>query len=142
MQAQDHLKAAPILGALYFVGGLESVVIAIIASILIDLDHLHLIIREKTFTVKKIIELSQNIYGQDSIKRCFEDVTYALHSIEINILLIVLAYYFYLPLAYIAMGFIFHIICDIIHHRRQKLPIIPWLILTTYFIRLLKNKNT
>lgn len=139
MQGYDHLKTSPILGLLYFVGGLESAIIAIIASLLIDIDHLHLLIREKAFTIKKIIELNQNIYDQDSIKKCFKDVTYVLHSVELNALLIILAYW-YTPIIYVVIGFIFHIICDIIHHHRQKLPVISWLILSTYFLRLRKKR--
>ena len=104
----------------------------------IDIDHLHLIVKEKAFTYKKIIELSQNIYDQSSIKKCFKDVTYALHTIETNILLLVLSNW-YTPLFYIAIGFLFHIICDIIHHCRKKLPILSWLILTNYFIRLIRK---
>lgn len=138
MQLSEHLKAAPLLGVCWFTGGLEGVTIAMAASILIDCDHLHLVIREKAFSIKKLASLSQNIYGQDSIKRCFEDVTYGLHSIEINALLIILSMIVEPLLIYIAIGFIFHIICDIIHHRRNQLPILSWLILTSYFIRLKK----
>jgi len=139
MQGQDHLKAAPVLGLLYFAGGPESVIIAIVASLFIDLDHLHLLIKEKAFTVRRIVELSQKIYDEDSIKKCFLDVTYVLHSVEMNLLLIILAYW-YTPIIYVVIGFSFHIICDVIHHRRHKLPIISWLILTTYFIRLSERK--
>lgn len=139
MQTLDHLKVSPILGVLYFVGGLESVVVAVVASLFIDFDHIHLLVKEKAFTVKKIVKLSQNIYGEDSIQRCFMNVTYALHSVELNILLIILSYW-YQPIIYVMIGFSFHIICDIIHHRRQKLPILSWLILTTYFLRLRKKR--
>jgi len=139
MQAHDHLKASPILGVLYFVGGLESIIIAITASLFIDLDHIHLLVKEKAFTIKKIIKLSQNIYGEDSIKVCFMDVTYVLHSMELNALLVILSYW-YPPIIYVVAGFSFHVICDIIHHRRQKLPILSWLILTTYFLRLREKR--
>ncbi len=135
MQTMDHLKVSPILGGLYFVGGIESVIIAIVASLIIDIDHIHLLIRERAYTAKKITALSQNIYDEGSIRRCFMDVTYALHSVELNVILVILSYW-YLLIIYVVIGFSFHIVCDIIHHRRLKLPIISWLFLTTYFLRL------
>jgi len=140
MRIQGHLKAAPLLGLLYFVGEIEGVIVAISASLIIDLDHLHLMVKEKAFTIKKVIELNRDIYDKNSIKRCFEDVTYVFHSVEVNILLIILAHW-YTPIIYIVIGFVFHIICDVIHHYKQKLPILTWLILTTYFIRLIKKDN-
>lgn len=120
MRIQGHLKAAPLLGLLYFIGEIGGVIVAIIASLAIDLDHLHLMVKEKAFTIKKVIELSQDIYGKNSIKRYFEDVTYIFHSIEINILLVILSNW-YNPIIYIVIGFSFHIVCDIIHHYRKKI---------------------
>lgn len=138
MKLSSHILAAPLLGPLYLIGGTESVFIAATASILIDLDHLHLLIKEKAFTPKKLAELSQNIYDENSIQRCFKDVTYALHSVEVNALLLAFSYW-YSPLFYVMVGFSLHVCCDIIHHHRHKLPVWSWLILTTYFLRLRKK---
>lgn len=139
MQILDHLKASPILGLLYFSSGIEAVAIAVVASIAIDFDHLHLIIREKAYSYKKIVALGNTIYDQDMVRRCFVDVTYILHSLEINLFLTILGIYYYPPLIYVVIGFCYHIIYDIIHHYRHHLPIFTWLLLSSYFIRLARK---
>ncbi len=140
MQISGHLKAAPILSVLLITGEVNGVIIAVFASLLIDLDHIHLVIREKAFSFQKIIKISENIYDPESLKRCFMDVTYALHSLEVNLLLLALSFYFPI-LLYVVAGFSLHIACDMIHHHKLGLPIISWFILTTYFVRLIKKTS-
>jgi len=67
--------------------------------------------------------------------RIYVSVFYLFHTVEFNLLLLLLSIKFPI-LKYIVIGFVFHIICDIIHHRHNKLPIISWLFFSSYIYNL------
>lgn len=134
MRTIDHLKLSPILFFMAFLGSIQGILISIVASLMIDADHLHLIIREKAFSIKKIKNLNAKIYENSSMKKFYVDVTYVFHTIEFNLLLLSMSCLCPL-LIYVVAGNIFHVICDIIHHKLHKLPVASWLFLTKYLLR-------
>ena len=54
MTFKQHLAASPILFVLTPYIGIENAAIAVWASFLIDIDHLHILFKEKAFSLKKI----------------------------------------------------------------------------------------
>ena len=101
----------------------------IISSILIDLDHLELIIRERAFTIERMRFLIEHIYDREingKPNRAYVDILYPFHVIEFNALILFLSIQFHW-LLYVFIGFAFHILCDVIHDWRLGLPIARWL---------------
>lgn len=134
MKLSEHLLASPVLLGLYPITISENIIIAIAASILIDLDHVQLIIEEKAYTLGGIKRLNENIYKptiQGRPNRMYVDIIYLFHTVEFNALLLFLSAY-YPFLKYVIVGFIFHITCDILHHRSHGLPVVRWLFLTSW----------
>lgn len=141
MQLHHHALVSPILFILLPFIGLYGVIVAIASSLISDFDHIHLIIMERAFTPEKLKHLNQHIYDKGpkgEPNRAFIDIIYLFHTIEFNLLLLVLSLKFHW-LIFVVIGFVFHIIVDIIHHRKHGLPIIRWLFLTDYIIFILKN---
>lgn len=134
MQFTGHLVVSPLLLSLSPVIGLENSLIAITASLFIDVDHIYLVIKEKAFTVKKIKSLINNIHQKHidgRPNRAYIDIVYLFHTVEFNFVLFLLSLYF--PwLKYILIGFLFHIICDILHHRFNGLPVMNRLFLSNF----------
>ena len=137
MKFIGHLAISPITILLYPIFGVNTLII-FLASMAIDLDHIYLVIKERAFSYKKIKFLSDNLHlmYKKNPKNAFKDIFYLFHTVELNILILILGYLFP-ALIYISLGFIFHIICDIIHHKINNLPILRWL----FFIESMRVKN-
>ena len=136
MKLSGHIAVSPILFLLYPFVGLNNVLIAMVSSVLIDIDHIHLIIAEKAFTYKKFKELIADVHAKTvngKPNRAYVDIIYLLHTVEFNLILLLLSLKFHW-LLFVVIGFIFHVISDVIHHRRHKLPIIRWLFLSDLVI--------
>ncbi len=143
MKLTDHLLASPALIALYPITTAPNIIIAMSASVLIDLDHVHLIMRERAYTREGIKRLNENIYKptiDGKPNRMYVDIVYLFHTIEFNLLLLLLSRY-YPFLKYVVIGFIFHILCDIYHHRAHHLPIIRWLFLADWLRYTLSTRH-
>jgi len=109
------------------------------ASILIDVDHIQLLMKERDFSFSKIKELNRDIYTTyaNNPNGAYKDVFYLFHTVEFNIGLLLLSWWYPL-LSLIVLGFTFHILCDIVHHRSNNLPILRWLSLWEF----LRVKNS
>jgi hypothetical protein len=129
MDTFSHILWGILLLALYpFIG--NPVLIVFLSSILIDLDHLQILIKEDAYTwskIKKTVRKAQKAYKRDP-ENAFDGQFFVFHSIECSLLLIYLAF-FYPPLVYVVLGFAFHIITDMIHHRLSGLPSTQWFFL-------------
>ncbi|OGD66988.1 hypothetical protein A2442_02535 [Candidatus Campbellbacteria bacterium RIFOXYC2_FULL_35_25] len=136
MKTQNHILVAPLLISMPYLFSFSSgaTIIAIASNILIDIDHLQLIFKEKAFSFSKIKNLYESIYDkhnhEKSNKAFDSDVFYLFHTIEFNVLLLALSLRFPF-LMFVAIGFLFHILFDIIHHLMHHLPI-RWLFLINW----------
>ncbi|MBU2524550.1 hypothetical protein KKG71_05150, partial [Patescibacteria group bacterium] len=115
MQVRNHILASLPLLILYPFLGLK-IIIIIIASIAIDIDHIYILIEEKNFKLERIKYLSDNIHRiyKKNPQTALKKIIYLFHTIELNILFIILSFW-YPILIYVTAGFIFHIIFDSIH---------------------------
>jgi hypothetical protein len=136
MKLGGHLLASPLLLALYPIWHSEAgVAVAIISSLAIDLDHLQLIIQERAFSHAKIIKLSRELYGKYRRRpnHAYKNILYPCHTVEFNILLLGVSYWFH-PLIFVEIGFIYHIIGDLIHHQKNEMPI-PRLFVFVHYLK-------
>ena len=143
MKFSGHIAVSPVLLLLTPFIGLSNALIAIASSILIDLDHIHLVIAERAFSIPKLKYITDHIYDgliNGKPNRAYVDIIYLFHTVEFNLLLLALSLKIGW-LKYIALGFIFHILCDILHHRKHKFPIIRWLFLTDWIRFKLTQKD-
>ena len=127
MKATRHLALGIPFAILFPLLGFK-VFIAIVASVFIDADHLYILIKHKMYSWKKVMYLVDNIndiYKKDP-DNAFKDIVYIFHTIEFNIVLLALSVNFPV-LFYVWLGFVYHIICDIIHHKLHGMPIWRWL---------------
>lgn len=127
MNTSGHLLLSLLLLVLYpYFGPL--IIVSIVAAILIDIDHVPLIIHQKAYTYQKIkwiIKNIQDIYKKNGHER-FKGNLYLFHTVEFNIILLIAA--IYQPILwYVLGGFVFHIITDIIAHW----PSFRWLFILT-----------
>jgi hypothetical protein len=139
MNTGYHLLLSVILLALYpFIG--NYVFISILASLLIDIDHLGIIIRHKIYTYKKFKHLvkSTSSKKEKDIDLVYKETLFLLHTVEFNAALLLLSLW-YPILGYVALGFLFHIICDTIHHSLNDLPAFRWMSLTLYLVEEIKK---
>lgn len=133
MKLGGHLIASPVLFSLASLGDIDNILVAILASVFIDIDHIFLLYREKQFSYSKVATLYKDIYHiyKNDPEKAFKDVIYIFHTLEFNLLLLILSLYF--PwLRFIFYGFMFHILCDIIHHKFFGMPILRWLFFTEF----------
>lgn len=140
MNLNCHILLGLLLLPFYLIFG-KIIFIIIIASILIDIDHLQILFENNAFSLKKIkctireVNKRYNSHSPDSFNRQY----FIFHSLEFNLLLILLSF-LYKPLIFIFLGFSFHILCDLIHHSYFKLPIKRWIFLTEGIKRYLSEK--
>ncbi|MDD5547403.1 MAG: hypothetical protein PHN74_00670 [Candidatus Pacebacteria bacterium] len=140
MRFSEHIASSLILLPLLPVLG-ENIVIPMIASVVIDSDHIHQLITEKAFTWQKIKFLIKNtnkIYRENP-DNAFKNTVYIFHTVEFNIILALLTFW-YPPLLLILIGFCFHILCDIIHHHLSGMPVKRWLFFY-YFLKANRKKQ-
>lgn len=127
MKLKDHALLSSLLLTLYPIFETR-IFIAIAASIAIDIDHLYLIIKERVFSLRKIRYLANNIhkiYSKDP-ENAFKSTFYIFHTVEFNVLLFIL-FYNNPIIQLIILGFVFHIVSDLIHCVWIKMPILRWL---------------
>lgn len=134
MEFRWHLLVGIWILILYPIYGLR-VVLTFLSSLAIDLDHIYLVIKEKAFSLKKLRKLEAEVYTRHKKRKdAFNNVFFIFHTAEFNILLLV-ASFFYPFLFYISAGFIFHIVCDIVHNLYFNVPIKRWIFLTDFIRR-------
>lgn len=130
MKSLGHAILGIIIAIIFFPYlGYGAIIIAV-SSVLIDLDHINILFREKAFTIKKIIKVG-NKYESKWAKekhKAFDGEIFILHSLEINIAILLLSF-IYKPLIFVSVGFIIHIFTDMIHHSYHEQPIKQWLFL-------------
>ena len=116
--------------------------ISVLAAILCDLDSLYLIYKRKAFSLKKIRYLLKNVHEsyQKNPKTAHIDVFYLFHTLEFNIILLILAHWWPV-LGFISLGFLFHTLLDIVHHRDLRMPVLRWLFFLEFLRILLKYKK-
>ena len=115
--------------------------ISIFAAVLCDLDSLYLVYKRKAFSSKKIKYLIENVHEsyQKNPKTAHIDVFYLFHTLEFNIILLILAHWW--PVfGFISLGFLFHIFIDIVHHRDLKMPVLRWLFFLEFLRVFRKSK--
>ena len=140
MDTEGHTFISLLLFGLYPIFG-KFILISVIAAILCDVDTVYLVYQKKAYTLKKLNFLLQHnhrIYRQNP-KTAYVNVFYLFHTLEFNIILLVLAYWWPV-LGFISLGFLFHTIIDIIHHRDLKMPVLRWLFFIE-FLRVLRNSK-
>jgi pilus assembly protein TadC len=136
MKLPGHILVSPSLLLLHpIIGNYGHLILASFASVFIDIDHIQLLIGEKVFSFSKIKELYRNIYKNysDNPSSAYKKVFYLFHTVEFNILLLVLSLW-WPPLMFVVLGFAFHIVCDIIHHKLNGMPILRWLFLYKFLL--------
>ncbi len=131
MKLIGHILMSFVLLLLYpFLG--TKVFIAMIASVVVDIDHVSLLIRNKAFTynkIRQVIRKELEEYNTKKTPSMFKGINFPLHSIEFNVILLLAAFIFPILIP-VSIGFIFHVITDIIHHRHVGYPVASWLFLT------------
>jgi len=132
MNCLGHILIGLLLLSSYFWIGNAAILIAV-AYVAVDIDHIQILIKEKAFSFNKIKEVIKNIDEKydGNPKNAFDGQIFILHSVEFVIMLLILAYFFYPRLYFVALGASLHIITDIIHHLIRGFPIIKWLFLTS-----------
>lgn len=122
-----HILFGAIFSAfLYLLGfSLASLIIFFLASFLIDVDHyLYYVYRKKDLSLKRAfnwyIYMEKKYFAMPKNSRSKYWYGFCIfHGIE-PIILIFLLSAFYKPLAFIALGFLFHISLDIIQKIREN----------------------
>jgi hypothetical protein len=135
MRFVSHLVLSIALLALYPIIG-SSAFIAMAASVLIDIDHVALLLHKKAFSVKGArfyIDNIDRIYQEDP-ENALKKVIYILHTVELNLLLAAASIWF--PMLFpIFVGFTYHIITDALHHWLSGMPVRRWIFFSE-FIRI------
>jgi hypothetical protein len=132
MEFRWHFLIGLLLFLLYPVFGAK-VFIIFLSSLIIDIDHIYLVITEKAFSFRKMRELSDNIHRKyaDDEENAFKEVIYLFHTAEFN--LVLFAFSFAYPNAlFVLLGFVFHILIDTIHYAAIDGPILRWLSLIEF----------
>lgn len=132
MQFIYHLLIGILLLSSYFWIGNAAFLVAA-SYVLVDLDHIQILIKEKAFSFEKVWDLIINGYEKydQNPKQAFDGQFFILHSIEFLIILLIIAYFWYPKLYFVALGVGLHILTDIIHHLIRGFPIIKWLFLSS-----------
>jgi hypothetical protein len=141
MLTLGHLFVGLLLLWLYpFIG--NAVFVVILASLLIDIDHIQILIKEKAYTPSKIRRVVRKVLDKyyKNPKKAFKGYYFVFHSLEFLFLLSVVSI-FYKPLMFVAGGMIFHVITDAIHHEYYHLPVANWLIFTPSLIKIIKEND-
>lgn len=135
MKFIHHVIISIVFIPLYPILG-KSVFLIMLASIIIDIDHVYILFKEKSFSIKRIKSLNKSIHAKykKDPTNAFKDIIYIFHTVAFNILLLILSLWFP-PLIFVSMGFIFHILTDIIHHLYNKMPVLRWL----YFFEFIRQ---
>jgi hypothetical protein len=131
MKFLGHLLIGILILLLYPLIGSMAIIISL-SSILIDLDHIQIMIKEKAYSIKKIKQLikkTRDEYEKDH-KNAFNGQIFILHSIEFAALLLIISYFYHIFL-FIAIGCLIHIMIDAIHHSINRMPVYKWLFLTS-----------
>ncbi len=130
MKLLPHLIVGFILSLFLFkIGyGIPNILIIFLSSVLIDLDHIQMVVVNKAFTIDKIIQLDKQIYPEykQHPDTAYLNVIYIFHTIEFNVVLAMTGILNNI-LFFISLGFIFHTICDVIYFLLKRLPILRWL---------------
>lgn len=127
MNLKGHLLLALVF--LPFFPILENgVFIAMVSSLLIDIDHVYILIVERNFSWKRIRYLLLHIdeIYRENREGAFKNVVYVFHTVEFMVILLLLAPE-YSVLWYVLLGFMFHIVTDVIHHAKTGMPVLRWL---------------
>lgn len=128
MNFKQHFLIGLLLFALYPLIGWK-VFIVFLASVLIDIDHAHIIFKEKAFTYSRIKFVFEK-YRTDSEN--VKDIFCFFHTVEFIIVLYAFSFV-YPSLIYLAIGFAFHIIIDIVYYSTiMGWPIKQWLFFIEY----------
>ena len=125
MTIKDHIFVSPVAGGICFFVTTDWMLsgLAIVASVLIDVDHVFDQVIEK----RRLISLFQMIKNYESRK--VKKIYLFLHSIEILLLLLIVTGPDSLVGAVI-IGFLFHISCDIYEWVWKRRIVSPF----SYFI--------
>jgi hypothetical protein len=127
MRFTSHLAMSLALVALYPLFGVD-VLTVMLASVVIDIDHVYLIFSKKAFTLDRLRSLHANVYllsGED----CFSGSVFLFHTVEFITFMALLSVW--LPvLLPVAVGLAFHVLIDVVHHNLLGLPVRRWLFLT------------
>ncbi len=129
MKFHEHVLLSLLLLVLYPVFGINVFVI-MLSSVLIDIDQLHLIIKKKIFSLKKIKSYADEYYKGNK-KNIWKGKLFLFHLVEFNFLLVGLSFV-YPFLWLVSIGFIFHILTDAIYYSVRGLPVTRWLFLSNY----------
>ena len=136
MTSTQHLIVSPLLLAFAPVIGIEHAIVAACASVVIDIDHVYIPLVERAFSVRKLRAIISNIHKKEIAgkpNRAYVDILYLFHTVEFNAALLLWAGYAHSALAAVlAMGFVYHVICDAIHHARHELPVASWLFMSNW----------
>ena len=132
MQFLGHLIIGFLLLGSYFLIGNAAFLVAI-AYVAVDIDHIQILIHEKAFTFEKVWDLIFHGYEKydQNPKQAFEGQFFIFHSIEFLVILLIIAYFWYPKLYFVAAGVGLHILTDVIHHAIKGFPIIKWLFLSS-----------
>ncbi len=127
MQFHWHiLLALPLLLLYPFIGN-YAIIIAF-SSILIDADHVQILIKRRTTSwkqIKSVIAEKMDAY-KNKPKDALREQLFLFHSLEFIILLFVLSIFFY-PMLFVSLGFIYHDVFDVAHHGIRKMPLLRWI---------------
>ncbi len=134
MKFTSHILASILLLFLFPLFG-NKMFIIMFASIFIDFDHIYLLVKQRLYSIKQIKHLMGTIHSlyRHDPNSAFKDIAYIFHTVEFNIILLFLAFW-YPVFFYICAGFIFHILTDVAYHWFYKMPILRWL----FFIEFLR----
>lgn len=123
MNLREHLLWTLLLFVFYPVFG-SLIILSVLWGVIIDIDHIWLVIHQKAYSrnkIKWLLDNIQQIYKVQGHER-FKGTVYLFHTVEFNVILIAAAFV-YPFLWFIVIGSVFHIILDIIAHW----PYIRWL---------------
>ena len=123
-----HVILSLLLLVFYPLFGIN-VFIAVLASVLIDVDHIPFFVKKKTLSYEKLMSPADG-----DKKNLWKGVLFLFHTVEFNLLLIGLGI-LYPVVFFVSIGFVFHILTDALHHHVLKLPVVRWL----FFINFLRE---
>jgi len=132
MKLSAHIaQGACLWPAAYYLTDLKTALIFSASVVLIDVDHyLHYIYRKKNLSVRGMFSFYDDVWER---RHAFFGIS-VFHTVEV-LLLLAAAGFWRTELWAVAVGFFVHLLFDLFHFYRHKVPFLRALSILEFFIR-------